>query len=128
MAIRTVITLEGFDSVRAAVQRVPDEVRVAMADVVQKTAFGARQRTIALAPRATGLLRSSITSSSRGLSGRVDIAGPAYYWRFPEYGTRFRAATPFVRPAAELESIDFTERVRQVGLRLERDFSAGRLL
>ena len=125
---RAFIDLEGFEATRRAVQRVPDEVRSHMAGVIQTTTFSAAQRTKALARRRTGFLVSRISASSRGLSGRVVIGSDAYYWRFPEYGTKFMAATPFVRPAAELESVDFVERVRQVGNRLERDFAAGRLL
>lgn len=122
------VQIEGMDQVRDALRRMPDQTRVIMADVVAKTAFSARQRTVAGAPVNTGLLRGSITSRSRGLSGRVDITGDAYYWRFLEFGTRYAAARPFVRPAAEAESVAFEQRVRQAATRLERDFASSRLV
>ena len=127
MATRTVVTLENFEPIRAAIERVPEDVRDSTSDVVSKTAVGARQRTIAMAPVDTGALRRSITASSRGLSGRVETP-PVYYWRFIEYGTKYIKAKPFIRPAAELEAIDVAERVRQMAARLERDFASGRLL
>lgn len=125
---KVTVQIEGMEQVRDALRRVPDQTRVLMSDVVAKTAFSARQRTIAGAPVSTGLLRNSITARSRGLSGRVEIAGDAHYWRFIEYGTRYAAARPFVRPAAEEESATFEQRIRQAAARLERDFSAGRFV
>lgn len=125
---KVTVQIEGMEGVRDALRRVPDQTRVLMADVIAKTAFSARQRTIASAPRDSGQLRSSITSSSRGLSGRVDVAGLAHYWRFLEYGTVRIPARPFVRPAAEAESVVFEQRIRQAAARLERDFSLSRLL
>ncbi|HJT96608.1 MAG TPA: HK97-gp10 family putative phage morphogenesis protein [Mycobacterium sp.] len=128
---RITTTLVGFDEVRAAVKRVPDAARVVLADVIAKTTFAVRQRALVAAPRGeTGRLRASLLSSSRGLSGRVEIRDPdVHYWRFLEYGTVKIAARPFVRPAAELETNDFTERVRQAGRRMEQAFvSHGGLL
>lgn len=128
---RITTTLVGFDEVRAAVKRVPDEARVVLSDVIAKSTFAVRQRMIAMAPRGeTGRLRAAISSSSRGLFGRVVITDPdAYYWRFLEFGTVKMAARPFIRPAAELETADFTERIRQSARRLEDGFgSGGRLL
>jgi HK97 gp10 family phage protein len=118
--------LVGFEQVRAAVKRVPYEARVVLSDVIAKTTFAVKQRAIVLVPKDTGQLRTAITSSSRGLYGRVEVRDPAsYYWRFLEYGTVRMAARPFVRPAAELETNDFTERVRRAGQQLERDFTSG---
>lgn len=126
MAARVTVTLEGFDDVRNAVKRVPDAARVVLSEVIAKTTFSARQRAIALAPVDSGTLRRSITSSSRGMYGRVVINDPdVFYWRFVEYGTRYKAARPFIRTAAELETGAFTERVRLAGKQLERDFTSG---
>jgi HK97 gp10 family phage protein len=126
---KVTVTLEGFEQVRAAVTRVPEHANEHLAQAVRLSTFSAAQRTKALAPRgATGTLRNAISSSVRGLSGRVTVDPSGFYWRFLEYGTRHQAAQPFVRTAAELESREFEDRVRQVGVKLERDFSAGRFL
>lgn len=125
---RTLVEIEGMEAVREALRLVPDQARAVISDVVQKTAFGAKQRAVAMAPRDTGRLRDAITSRSRGLNGRVEVGPQGFYWRFLEYGTRSVAARPFVRPAAEMESREFTERVRQAGVRLERNFATSRLL
>jgi HK97 gp10 family phage protein len=124
---RVTLTIEGFDAVRQSVVRVPDAARVALSDVIAKSTFAVRQRALLLAPRGeTGRLRSSITASSRGLYGRVTISDPdVYYWKFIEYGTVRASARPFVRPAVEAETNDFVDRVRQVGKRLERDWTSG---
>ena len=43
-------------------------------------------------------------------------------------GTVRMAAQPFIRPSAEAESNLFIARVRDIGDKLERDWSSGRLL
>lgn len=120
------VEIEGMEQLRDALKRLPEQTRAVMSDVVAKTAFSARQRVSAAAPVDTGLLRSSITSSSRGLSGRVDITADAYYWKFKEFGTVHEAARPFIRPAAEAETSAFEQRIRQAAARIERDFSTSR--
>jgi HK97 gp10 family phage protein len=122
---RVTLTLEGFEETRRAVVAVPDAARAMLSDVIAKTTFATGQRAKALAPRETGLLRSSITAVSRGLYGRVTVSGDAFYWRFVEYGTVKMAAKPFVRPSVEMEQPQFLERVRNVGRELERDWTSG---
>lgn len=129
MSVTIGVSLGGLEAVREALDRVPDQVRVLMTDVVHKTTFGVNQRVLAHAPRGeTGRLRAAITWSARGLSGRVTIGPDGYYWHFLEYGTRTIKANPFVRTARELEAQDFDARVRDVAKRIERDFSTGRFL
>jgi HK97 gp10 family phage protein len=84
---------------------------------------------LATAPRGeTGRLRGSLTASARGLSGRVVMEGDAFYWRFLEYGTRYIAARPFVRPAAEAEANAVEGRIRDMVAKLERDFATNRFI
>lgn len=67
-----------------------------------KAATGADEYfTVGIAPRRG---RYSNTRRNRGL-GRVgktyEFDGWAYYWKFIEFGTRHRGATPFLSPAGE---------------------------
>jgi HK97 gp10 family phage protein len=123
------VSIEGMEDAQDALRRFPDQARDAMADVIQRTTFAARQRMLATAPRGeTGRLRGSLTASARGLSGRVVMEGDAFYWRFLEYGTRYIAARPFVRPAAEAEANAVEGRIRDMVAKLERDFATNRFI
>lgn len=48
-----------------------------------------------------GTLRDSIEARSSEGVGQVYGIYSAWYWHFPEYGTRYFAAEPFMVPAAE---------------------------
>lgn len=123
------VSIEGLEDAQAALRRFPDQARDAMSSVIQATTIAARQRMIATAPRGeTGRLRAAITTSVRGLSGRVLMSGDAFYWRFLEYGTRYVAARPFVRPAAEAEANDVPKRINGMVAKLERDFGTNRFV
>lgn len=37
----------------------------------------------------------------------------AYYWKFIEFGTKFMAAMPFLRPAFESKKLEVLERIKQ---------------
>jgi HK97 gp10 family phage protein len=61
------------------------------------------------------------------LTGSVGVSSrDTGYWRYVEFGTRYMAAQPFFRPAAEEERNAFIQRMRDVGPRLERDLSVSR--
>lgn len=67
----------------------------------------------ATVPVQTGTLRSSIDQVDPG-----DITfGPAFYWRFLEYGTSKMSPQPFVRPAVN--------RIRKPAARDATDRAAG---
>jgi HK97 gp10 family phage protein len=118
--------LHGMTDVQQAIKRAPEETRARLGQAIEATTFAVASRARSLAPRDTGTLAAAISSSVRGLNGSVTIGGEAYYWRFVEYGTRFKAARPFVRAAVESESGAFETRIRSIATGLERDFSAGR--
>ena len=123
---RLTVSLEGFDEIRRSLERLPDATRAVLSDVIAKSTFAAKQRAVALAPVGEGRLRNAIQATSRGMYGRVIITDPEiFYWRFLEYGTVKMAARPFVRPAAEMETAAFVERVRQAAQRLEHDWKTG---
>lgn len=87
-------------------------VRQALADTVAETAYAVEGTAKQLAPVRTGTLRRSIhTVFSRG--GLRAIVGPSVaYSIFVEFGTRFMAARPFMRPAAARELRLFVPRLR----------------
>lgn len=131
---KVTMTLIGLDALKAAVARCPDVVRTHLGDVVQKTSYAIAQRARTLAPVATGALKASIESTSRGMSGRVGVSGvsingqrPEVYWRFVEFGTVKMAARPLFRGATEAETPGFEQRIRAIAPKIERDFSAGGL-
>lgn len=54
-------------------------------------------RASANAPKATGLLSRSIHATSSGTE--VTVSADTPYSAFPEFGTRYMAAHPYMRPA-----------------------------
>lgn len=134
MATKVTMQLEGFSALQRALTRVPDQVATLSATAVQVSTFAVAQRARAMVPVASGDLKSAIEGASSGTSGRVGLValggplGPMRYWRFVEFGTARRPARPFFRPAADVESQGFIDRMRAIGPRLERDFSTGRFL
>lgn len=122
------MTLHGMDALKGAISRSPERAIAHASDAIALSTFAIANRVRAMAPRDTGRLQSSITSVTRGLNGSVSVQGDAYYWRFQEYGTSNRPARPFIRPATEEETPVFEQRIRAIGSKLERDFSAGRFL
>lgn len=134
MATKVTMKLEGFDAIQRAITHAPDVVANLSATAVQASTFALAQRARALAPVLSGDLKSAIEGTSKGLSGRVGLValggplGPMLYWLFVEYGTVHHRAQPFFRPAADLESQGFIDRMRAIGPRLERGFSSGRFL
>ena len=136
---KATMTLEGFEATKRAIAAAPVAAKALAADAVAKSTFAVEQGARALAPHGlTGRLKASITSKATATAGRVGIApgfgiggsskGPEVYWRFVEYGTVRVPARPFFRPAAEREKDPFIKRMEDIGPRLERDLSSGRLL
>lgn len=111
------VGVEGIPQTTSTLRRVLNRVTGASAHVVRGSCARIVYRAKALAPVDTGALRRSITYRLQGTRGYVGctavpmptgdrsrrIWGPAYYWRFVEFGTRYVTAKPFFRPAAEAE-------------------------
>lgn len=79
---------------RAAVKRTADDIARTMAD---------------LAPKDTGDMADSIESVSVevGIAAGVEIG--VDYWMYPNYGTRYQAAQPFVEPAVDMHQDELPE-------------------
>ncbi len=83
-------------------------------DVVAIAAHNIERRGKEKVPVDTGATRNSIQPEFRdnGLSARI---GPStWYAPFLEFGTRFRAARPFMLPALEAERASFIKAVQQI--------------
>lgn len=122
---KVTMTLLGFDALKKAIVQAPELVRIEAEDAVQITTFSCAQRMKAMVPVRTGRLKRAIDPRARGLSGRVLIDPAAWYWRLVEYGTVKMAARPFARPAAEIESLDYLDRIRRIGTTLEASWPTG---
>lgn len=124
------LTLEGMERTLKAIHNAPEVAKLHASQAISTSTFAVAQRARALVPVDTGNLKSAIESQSpkvRGLTGRVGLAAgaSASYWFFVEFGTRFMAAQPFFRPAAEAERNDFVRRMQDIGPKMERDLSGG---
>jgi HK97 gp10 family phage protein len=119
------MTLEGMDALKRAVTEAPQELRRHGSDAVRDTtnAVADRMRRRVSAFSKTGTLLQEIEAKvpvRSGLMGTVSIGPDAFYWRFIEYGTRYLAARPFVRPSTEEEADPYIGRWQEVARKLER--------
>jgi HK97 gp10 family phage protein len=103
------VVVSGLDGLE---QKLRDEPKKVAVKVLRKAAKDAAEIWVpaieALAPELTGFLKSEIVEASKSKSGSEGgiqvLVGPskrAYYATFREFGTRYQAARPFVRPAFE---------------------------
>ncbi len=103
--------LVGLKEANRALKNLPAIAKPGVQHVFDVTAFQVARTASLLAPRSAhgthgheaGFLAKSIQWSSRprSLSAVVAIAAAAFYWKFLEFGTRFIAARPFLRPSAD---------------------------
>jgi hypothetical protein len=128
------VRLEGFEATIRALKRQPDVAVKALKRVVHTSTFRLESVARGLVPVDTGDLLHALQSTSPGLTGRVFIGPggrstggrvpPSVYGWMVEMGTVHRAATPFMRPAAETEEPKFIADARGIGPELERDFGS----
>lgn len=122
------MTLTGMDGLLRALRETPEIARAELAYAVSASVAAIAQRMRATVPRRSGLLRSSISTSTRstqrGIVGRVEIGIDPFYWHFLEFGTVNMAARPFIRPAGELEAPAFEESLRTIAQKMERAWTA----
>jgi hypothetical protein len=128
--IQTLFSLSGARGFEADLALASKEIRKAVEQATQETAFAVRRRAIAEAKTFSdrGDLANSIASQGKGLSYRVGILDISLPWRgghntahwnpwvygvWYEYGfvTRKIHAHPFMRPAAEAEEAPHEQRI-----------------
>lgn len=111
--------VRGVNKLRRTLKRMgPEataEVREALADGAEKILQSAKDRV----PVDTGNLQQllSAKSSGDGMSARIGLRGKranrrAFYGRFIEFGTKIRAARPFLVPAFEQNKDGIVARLR----------------
>lgn len=81
-------------------QQVISRLPLAADEAAEMTADVIAQNAQAIVPVRTGFLRSTIQKAGGG--SHWIVTATAAYAIFVEFGTRFMAAQPFLRPAAEM--------------------------
>ncbi len=122
--------IDGLDHAITQFRRAPHLARQYVGEAVKVTEITTAEKVRRAAPVNTGALRHSIGSKTSGLNASITIEPgvlygqrPDVYWRFVEFGTRYMAAQPFIRPTAEAEEQPFIGRVADAGKRIERTLS-----
>jgi HK97 gp10 family phage protein len=92
-------------------------VHAAVIATVAETAYGTEAVAKILCPVDTGLLRRSIHTVIEHGGLRAVVGPSAFYSVFVEFGTRYMAARPYMRPAAARMLRLFPDRLK---LRLRR--------
>lgn len=91
-------------------------VRSELPAVVGRAGAAVQARAQGYAPVDTGALRAGITMTHSGLQAQVTPG--VDYAIYQEFGTRYQAGTPHMRPAAEAEMPAFEAAVRALVGRL----------
>lgn len=120
---KVTMSLDGFSALQKMITEAPEQVREDTEQAVLLTTFSCAARARAIVPVKTGRLKRAIQARARGLNGRIVIDDTAPYWKKIEYGYFDQPAQPYLRPAAEAESPHYLERIRDVGIKLERAWS-----
>jgi HK97 gp10 family phage protein len=110
-------SVAGLDQVGTELQQIGDGITAGAGSAVEGACRRITARAQAYVPVLTGALRGSIDYAMRGPTlGVVGVGPPGdAYWFYLEYGTRYVAAIPFFRAAAEPEAAAFdVEMVRIV--------------
>ena len=92
----------------------PAALHAQVVEQVKKSTLDVQARAQQVVPVRTGLLRRSITSQFSG-DGLRGVCGPsASYGAAVEFGSRGRAARPYMRPAAEIVLPKFADELRRI--------------
>lgn len=127
---KTTFEIQGLIGLQAALERASEEIRVQFGKAVEETALALVDHAKAKVPVDEGDLRDAIIATGGKQRWRVGVAGgpasgrggasshqyPAVYGRFVEFGTKSKAARPFMRPAVDAEQERFIERLSKVVL------------
>ena len=108
----TGVRLEGFKEFQA---KLKDSAK--LDDVRRAVQYrGSRLQQIAhdLAPNRTGQLQRSITHEERDGGFTAEIAPHTNYAAYVEYGTRYKEARPYIRPAFMQESQGLKEDLKRL--------------
>ncbi len=123
---RELMVVEGGEALSARLKALSKGIDVDLAEeAMLEAAEPMRAEASGNAPVRTGLLAGDISLAVQAQEpGAATVAlriAKAFYWRFVEFGTRFRPAHPFIRPAYDTQK-DAT--VKRWGERLNREIDA----
>ena len=117
---RNRVDLVGVEDLEAAIRKLGEDVQgEILRDAVDAGAEIVRDVASQLAPRDTGFLADHIVKErqwTRTQNTADTYVGPskeAWYGRFPEMGTTFQPAQPFLRPALDETKNSVIEEVAQ---------------
>lgn len=123
MPSRELFVVEGGEELAERLRGLGKGIDVDLAEsAMLEAADPMRQRAEELAPRDKGKLAGNI----RLMAGKqepgaatvnVGTTSAAWYGRYPEFGTRFQAAQPFLRPAYDTEKDATVRRWGEILLR-----------
>lgn len=105
---------ELLDKLKKIGDGLSDKLKDAVGDAAQVVVDSARGK----APVETGNLKKSIdkeveNSKDNNCFFRVGIGKEAWYGRFAEYGTMYKPARPFLRPAVDENKDDVVKKIRE---------------
>lgn len=103
---------QGFEQFLDAQMKVGDDV----IQVVRRNGAQMQQRAQLLAPVDTGFLKRDIylDFELKGLNYSAQISGDADYDAYQEYGTRYMAGKPHIRPAYFYQRAEFVQDIRKL--------------
>lgn len=123
LSTREMLVVEGGEELRDRLKAIAKGIDVDLAEeAMLEAADPMRQRAVEGAPRRRGVLAEHILLGAAAqepgaATVGINIDKKAFYWHFVEWGTRFMAAIPFLRPAYDAEKdatvTRFGNRLRQ---------------
>lgn len=111
--------------VKIVQKKIPPDLEAKMEqrvqDVVYDTAVEVREIAKQLAPKRTGFMADSIRIANSIAVEELRVVVGADYARFVEFGTRFQASQPFLRPAINSVKGRLRRRLGQIRAGLAKD-------
>lgn len=98
-----------FDNMPKVISQMAPKADAIVAKAALDIEAGAKVR----APVDTGTLRASIRAERKGQAHWEVVVGVSY-GIYPEYGTRYMAARPYLRPAVAAVAVSFRQAMRKV--------------
>lgn len=105
MSAGVTLTISGAESVLAKLDKLAD--KNAVARIVAQNGAELQQKAQRKSPVDTGTLRRSIRLDIEDGGMTAEVSANTEYAAYVEYGTRFMAAQPFLRPALAEQAEQF---------------------
>lgn len=125
MADAITARVEGLEEARRALSEILKAANAALPEVLDVVGQQAVTEIMRRAPLLTGRLRRSYTYEVDPGGNYVDVGSAVEYAPYQEFGTRYQAGTPHVRPAFDALMPQIPELVAEGIERAERGAAAG---